>query len=88
MSKTKAKLCDQRRFDDEMAEMAELESRATRWRDGICYGFIWFSTLSDAERYAELEHALGWTVNGGWYDGMPLGRERSRDTADEFACTC
>lgn len=48
----------------------------------ICFGIAYFSTESDAEAYAAHVKAMGLTYNGGFFDGMPCGRDSSRDYTD------
>jgi hypothetical protein len=48
----------------------------------ICFGIAYFKTETDAMLYAEHVKMKGRTYNGGWFDGMPCGRETSRDYVD------
>jgi hypothetical protein len=44
------------------------------WKNsGICYSRAAFYDKADAEAFAAAVKADGGTVNGGWFDGMPLG---------------
>lgn len=50
------------------------------YNSGICYSTVVVRTEAAAKKVSE--KAQGGTVNGGWYDGMPLGvinKERSED---------
>lgn len=51
--------------------------------DRICFGIAYFSTEADAEAYALVVRARGEEYNGGFFHGMPCGRDRSRDHVDE-----
>jgi len=49
-------------------------------RDGrICFGISYFATETDANAYAAEVQRRGETYNGGFFDGMPCGREKHRD---------
>lgn len=46
-------------------------SKITGYNSGICYGKVWTTSAEDAIKIKEA--VKGRTVNGGWFDGMPLG---------------
>lgn len=48
----------------------------------ICFGILYFATEADADIYAAFVREKGDTYNGGYFDGMPCGREPSRDYTD------
>lgn len=45
----------------------------------ICFGIKWFATKAEADDYAKQVRAAGLTYNGGYFDGMPCGRNESFD---------
>ena len=45
----------------------------------ICFGIAYFTTEKDAMAYAAHVRAKGITYNGGWFDGMSCGRDKSFD---------
>jgi len=49
----------------------------------ICFSVLYFDSLSDAELIAEKVRKNGNSYNGGWFDGMPCGREPARDYTDD-----
>lgn len=48
----------------------------------ICFGISYF-TSEAAERYADDVVRRGVTYNGGWFDGMPCGRDKTWDHVDK-----
>lgn len=48
----------------------------------ICFGIAYFSSETDADRYAKHVRSKGMTYNGGYFDGMPCGRDKSWDHVD------
>ncbi len=48
----------------------------------ICFGIAFFATEREADAYAVHVRALGITYNGGWYHGMPCGRDKNFDHVD------
>lgn len=48
----------------------------------ICFSIAYFSTEADADTYAAFVREKGDTYNGGYFHGMPCGRESSRDYTD------
>lgn len=59
----------------------------------ICFGIEYFGTPAEADRFAKIVRARGDTYNGGYFDGMPCGRERRFDHVDPehgpvYAVTC
>ena len=48
----------------------------------ICFGIAYFTTLKDADRYAAHQRKIGATYNGGYFHGMPCGRDASWDYVD------
>ena len=49
----------------------------------ICFGIAYFTSEDDAQTYSEHVRAKGITYNGGWFDGMPCGRDRTWDHVDK-----
>lgn len=59
----------------------------------ICLAVLYFDSLSDAELIAQKVKEKGLSYNGGWFDGMPCGRESARDYIDKdgikwYAVSC
>ena len=58
----------------------------------ICFGIDWFDTLEAAQAAHAAVQAAGRTYNGGWFDGMPCGRNTGFDSEHEgrkiYAVTC
>lgn len=48
----------------------------------ICFGIAYFSTETDADRYAKDVRRRGLTYNGGYFHGAPCGRAGSFDHDD------
>lgn len=48
----------------------------------ICFGIAYFLTEADADAYDAHVRALGLTYNGGWFHGMPCGRDKGWDRVD------
>lgn len=48
----------------------------------ICFGIAYFATEQDATRYAAHVRQRGDTYNGGYFDGMPCGRDQAFDHTD------
>lgn len=53
----------------------KLESR-------ICFGIAFYATEADATLAADAVRARGETYNGGFYHGMPCGRDTHFDYVD------
>ena len=55
-----------------------------RWKSDsrICFGIFYFDNEEDAKVCASRVRKDGRTYNGGWFHGMPCGREPSRDYTD------
>lgn len=45
----------------------------------ICFGIKWFATEQEAMQQDAIERDAGSTYNGGWFHGMPCGRDPSFD---------
>jgi hypothetical protein len=45
----------------------------------ICFGIAWFKDEAEAKKYSEYVSSHGHTYNGGWYHGMPCGRDYGFD---------
>ena len=52
-----------------------------------CFGIVWFDTEEAADAYAKVVTDKGTTYNGGWFHGMPCGRDKSWDRDGLFAVT-
>jgi len=48
----------------------------------ICFAINYFTSEADADLFSADVLARGITYNGGWYDGMPCGREPGWDYTD------
>lgn len=48
----------------------------------IAFGITWFASEEDAQAYSAAVRACGVTYNGGWFHGMPCGRETRFDRKD------
>lgn len=55
---------------------------AVKYDSRICFGIVYFKTEEDADRYAAEVKRLGLTYNGGYFHGMPCGREKTWDHVD------
>lgn len=53
----------------------------------ICFAIHWFSTETDALTYAAYIRKRGDRYNGGFYDGMPCGRDTTFDIRDDSGTT-
>lgn len=49
----------------------------------IAIGVVYLASEEDAAAWDEHVRGTGQAYNGGYYDGMPCGREPGRDFADE-----
>lgn len=49
---------------------------------GIAYGIHYFASEEEAELAGRLVRAKGDTFNGGFFDGVPCGRDPYRDHED------
>lgn len=49
----------------------------------ICFGIKWFSSEADAQAYAKVVQERGETYNGGYFHGMPCGRDKGFDYVDD-----
>lgn len=48
----------------------------------ICFSIAFFASEADADRYAAHVRANGITYNGGYFHGMPCGRDKTWDHVD------
>lgn len=64
------------------------ESDVVWYRSGICYARVCVRTREAAEKVRN--KVKNYTVNGGWYDGAPLGSimETTVDGEKVFDVTC
>lgn len=49
----------------------------------ICFSIAYFTSEADADKYAAVVARRGDTYNGGWFHGMPCGRETRWDHNDQ-----
>jgi hypothetical protein len=59
----------------------------------ICLSVLYFDNPDDADAVALKVKEQGRSYNGGWFDGMPCGREPARDYKDSqgiqwYAVSC
>lgn len=47
------------------------------------FGLSYFTSEADADAYAQHVREQGLTYNGGFFHGMPCGREPGRDSIDQ-----
>lgn len=55
---------------------------AVKRESRICFGISYFATEAEAETYAAQVKAAGRTYNGGFFHGMPCGRDKAFDHVD------
>lgn len=48
----------------------------------ICFAIAYFSSEKDAAAYDAHVREKGYTYNGGWFHGMPCGRDKTWDHVD------
>jgi hypothetical protein len=53
----------------------------------ICFGIMWFKTEKEAMQADAHVKASGITYNGGYFHGMPCGRDNTWDHDGLFAVT-
>jgi hypothetical protein len=56
--------------------------KADKHDSRICFGISYFKSEKDADKYAAHVKKLGLTYNGGWFHGMPCGRDKNFDHVD------
>jgi len=56
--------------------------KAVKREQRICFGIAWFATEADADAYAAEVRKAGRTYNGGFFHGMPCGRDSGWDHTD------
>jgi len=66
-----------------MAKPKSTLPTAAKQDSRICFGILYFTSEDDANVYAAHVKAQGFTYNGGWFDGMPCGRDKSFDHVDD-----
>ena len=49
----------------------------------ICFGIAFFETMEHADEYAAEVKRKGLTYNGGFFHGMPCGRDTTWDHVDK-----
>jgi len=49
----------------------------------ICFAIEWYELEEDAELANKLTRKAGNCYNGGWFHGMPCGRDRGFDHTDD-----
>lgn len=53
----------------------------------ICFGIKWFASEAEADQYAAYVRFKGLTYNGGMFDGMACGRNKSFDKRTDGVVT-
>lgn len=48
----------------------------------ICFSIAYFASEADAHKYHDEVRRRGITYNGGWFHGMPCGRDKTWDHED------
>jgi hypothetical protein len=56
---------------------------SVRSESRISFAIRWFATEAEAIEFAAYVAETGQTYNGGWFHGMPCGRNRGFDVVDE-----
>jgi hypothetical protein len=49
----------------------------------ICFGIAWYATEAEAMEADRIGRMQGNTYNGGWFHGMPCGRDTTWDHVDQ-----
>jgi hypothetical protein len=62
-----------------MATTAEKPFNFADRESRICFGIAWFDSEDEAARYHRHVRNQGLAYNGGWFDGMACGRDKSFD---------
>lgn len=65
------------------APKAEVMPTPVKHDGRICFGIMFFTSEEDAQLAASIVRKQGRTYNGGYFHGMPCGREKSRDYFDK-----
>lgn len=55
-------------------------AKAVRQEGRICFGLAWFDNEADAIAAGRAVEAAGYTVNGGYFHGMPCNRAPEFDS--------
>jgi hypothetical protein len=58
-------------------------AKAVRLDSRICFSLAYFATEADAIEGGRLSAKAGNTYNGGYFHGMPCGRDRGHDHVDK-----
>ena len=53
--------------------------KAAKHDSRICFGISYFTSEADAKKYHDYVRSKGFTYNGGWFDGMACGRDKTFD---------
>jgi hypothetical protein len=65
-----------RKGDPTLPEPVKFDSR-------ICFAISYYASEADANKADAEVRKRGYTYNGGWFDGMPCGRDVKWDYVDE-----
>lgn len=65
------------------ARVCELAKAADKTDQRFAFGVAWFYGEAKADEFAQAVYDAGITKNGGFYDGLRCGREKSFDTDGE-----
>lgn len=56
--------------------------KSVKYDSRICFAIAYFATEAEADIYGAYVRRKGYTYNGGFYHGYPLGRDKSWDYED------
>lgn len=65
------------------AQSARIVPTPVKIDSRICFGIAYFTSEADAADYALDVRRRGLTYNGGFFDGMACGRDKTWDYTDE-----
>jgi hypothetical protein len=96
LAKSKARIIQERPYchDNQLCLDYAALPTPVKTDSRICFGIKYFASEEEASRYAEWVKARELTYNGGFYHGMPCGRETVWDHIDKatgrklYAVTC
>jgi len=71
---------------------ASAADAAVKTESRCCFGIRWFASEDDAAAFHKVVRERGLEYNGGFFDGMPCGRDPSFDYEENgkklYAVTC
>ena len=75
LHKVRCKYCDCSTYEKRLVELPKAVDHDQR----ICFGISFFKTEDDAKLYDQFVRRRGTTYHGGFFHGMPCGRDASFD---------